>query len=112
MSVGPRPEERRDEQMQTHVAQVWADPIAHRDPEGLFHLGAACLDLADATADPDRRALLASVALSLLAYAGRNDGSVGSRIERLCERERARAENQAETARAIAELAAALRASP
>jgi hypothetical protein len=105
------PEERRDEQMQTHVAQVWADPIAHRDPEGLFHLGAACLDLADASADAERRGLLASIALSLLAYAGRNDGAVGSRIEQLCDRERARAENQAETARAIAELAATLRGS-
>jgi hypothetical protein len=95
--------------MQTHVAQVWADPIAHRDPEGLFHLGAACLDLADATADADRRGLLASVALSLLSYAGRNDRAVRSRIEQLCDRERSRAENRAETARALAELAAALR---
>jgi hypothetical protein len=110
-SAGP-PEERRDEQMLQHVAQVWAEPIADLDPAGLFRLGTACLDAADETTDADRRGLLASVAYSLLAYAGTREPAVGSDIVRLCAREQQAGENRPETARVIADLSAAIGTSP
>jgi hypothetical protein len=106
------PEERRNEQMLQHVAQVWAAPISDLDPAGLFRLGTACLDAADETADAARSGLLASVASSLLVYAGRHDDDVGARIRQLCEREQARQANRAETARVIEELPAAIGAPP
>src|SRR5690349_21661446 len=98
--------------MLQHVAQVWVAPIADLDPAGLFRLGAACLDAADASPDSGRRELLASVASSLLVYAGRNDGHVGARIGQLCAREQARQANRAETARVIDGLVAAIGAPP
>jgi hypothetical protein len=98
------PEERRDEQMQTHVAQVWAESIAGLDPPGLFRLGTACLDAADESTDADRAGLLASVAYSLLVYAGRHEHAVGVEIARLCDREQRARTNRPETARVIAEL--------
>jgi hypothetical protein len=98
------PEERRDGQMQTHVAQVWAESIADLDPPGLFRLGTACLDAADESTDADRAALLASVAYSLLAYAGRHEHAVAVEIARLCDRERRTGTNRPETARVIADL--------
>jgi hypothetical protein len=106
-SVEP-PEERRDEQMLQHVAQVWAAPIADLEPAGLFRLGAACLDAADASVDADRRGLLASVAYSLLSYAATQQQAVGVDIAKLCERERNAGSNWPETARVIADLGARL----
>lgn len=103
MALGEAPEERRGDVPSQHVAAVWAAPIADLDPVGLFQLGAACLDLAESTDDPERSALLAGVGFGLLVYAGSNDPDVGTHISRLCERER-RAEGRAETARVIADL--------
>jgi hypothetical protein len=102
------PEERRDEQMLQHVAQVWAEPIGDLDPAGLFRLGTACLDAADEAAEASRRGLLAAVASSLLAYAGSHDPAVEADILRLCEREQATGTNTPETARVIADLGARL----
>jgi hypothetical protein len=94
--------------MLQHVAQVWAAPIADLDPAGLFRLGAACLDAADASADAERSGLLASVAYSLLSYAGSREQAVGTDIARLCAREQQAGRNRPETARVIADLGAAL----
>src|SRR5262245_35958482 len=108
MSVDERHEDRRDDQMLSHAAQVWAESIADREPADLFRMGAACLDLADGATDADRRELLAAVAFSLLVYAGRHDAAIAARIEQLCERERARGENQAETSRVIQTVMSAI----
>jgi hypothetical protein len=107
-SVEP-PEERRDEYVLQHVAQVWAEPIADLDPAGLFRLGAACLDAADETDDAARSGLLASVAYSLLAYAGSREQAVGADILKLCEREQQVGGNNAETSRVIGALDSMLR---
>ena len=115
MSVGENPtdDDRRDpdHDLQQHVAQVWAAPIADLDVVGLFRLGTACLDVAEATADSERCALLSAVALSLLAYAGRKDKVVGEHIARLCDREQAAVGARAEIARVIAQLEEQFRAS-
>jgi hypothetical protein len=99
-------DDRRDpgHDVQQHVAQVWATSIADLDAAGLFRLGTACLDLAEATADPERCALLSSVALTLLVYAGGKETHVAEHIARLCNREQQAAEPRAEIARVIAEL--------
>ncbi len=114
MSVGENPleDERRDpgHDPQQHVAQVWAAPIADLDFDGLFRLGTACLDVAEATDDPERSALLCEVALTLLAYAGGKDPVVGEHIARLCDRELATVAPQSEIARVIAELERQFRA--
>jgi hypothetical protein len=94
------PEERRDEQMLQHVAQVWAAPIADLDSPGLFRLGTACLDAADESSDADRS--------HLLAYAGRHEPAVGADIARLCEREQLAGGNRPETARVLADLGSSL----
>jgi hypothetical protein len=108
----PMDDDRRDpdHDLNQHVAQVWAAPIADLDVVGLFRLGTACLDVADATADPERCALLSGVAFALLMYAGSNDKTIGASILRLCDRERARADRRTETARVIAELEEQFRA--
>ncbi len=112
MTVEEPPEERRDEYVLQHVAQVWAEPIADLDPAGLFRLGAACLDAADESPDADRAGLLASVAYALLAYAGGQEDAVGIDIARLCDREQQGGENRPETARVIADLGSLLPGDP
>ena len=108
MSAGENPtdDDRRDPDPypQQHVAQVWAAPIADLDEGGLFRLGTACLDVAEATADPERCALLSSVALALLVYAGSQDKLIREQIARMCEREQAAVERRAEITRVITEL--------
>jgi hypothetical protein len=108
VTVEESPEERRDEYVLQHVAQVWAEPIADLDPAGLFRLGTACLDAADESTDADRAGLLASVAYSLLVYAGGQEPAVGADIARLCDREQHAGTNRPETARVIADLGAIL----
>lgn len=100
-----RREERREDSMHQHVAQVWAAPLSDRGPVGLWRLGVACLDAADGSPEPARRELLASVARALLVYAAEHDPEVRAEIVKLCDRERGHGENEPETARVIAELA-------
>lgn len=114
MNVGENPmdEDRRepDHDLNQHVAQVWAAPIADLDVAGLFRLGTACLDVAETTADSERCALLSGVAFALLVYAGGKDKAIGGHIARLCDREQARTDRRAETAHVIAELEEQFRA--
>ena len=106
MTLGKSPDkDRREYDPHQHVARVWAAPIADLDPAGLFQFGTACLDLAEATAEPERCTLLCTVAFSLLEYAGTKDQVIGSRIARICDREKAVAEYRPEMARLIAKLA-------
>jgi hypothetical protein len=107
MNAGHEPiDDRRDpnEHVQMHVGQVWAAPIADADPVGLFHLGAACLDVAETAEDAARGALLASVASSLLLQAGGEDEAVAARIVGICARERTLTQRRPETARVLADL--------
>ena len=108
MSGGENPmdDDRRDPDPypQQHVAQVWAAPIADLDEGGLFRLGTACLDMAEATADSERCALLAGVAFALLEYSGSRDKLIGEQILRMCDREQAAVERRPEIARVITEL--------
>jgi hypothetical protein len=108
MTVGENPmdDDRRapGDDVQQHVAQVWAAPIADLDELGLFRLGTACLDVAEATPDPERCALLSEVAFALLTYTGAKNAVLREHIVRLCDREQQGAEPRPEIARVIAEL--------
>jgi hypothetical protein len=108
MNTGEQPfgEERRDASrvLEQHVAQVWATSIADHDGEGLFRLGTACLEVADATPDAGRRTLLSSVAYTLLLQAGSEDAVVGTRIVAICAREPGVGERGRETSQVIADL--------
>lgn len=102
MNAGENPldEDRRepDHDLNQHVAQVWAAPIADLDVAGLFRLGTACLDVAETTAYSERCTLLSGVAFALLVYAGGKDKEIGGHIARLCDRELVRADIKWKTA--------------
>jgi len=108
MNTGEQPlgEERRDASrvLEQHVAQVCAASIADHDGEGLFRLGTACLEVAEATLDAGRRRLLSSVAYTLLVHAGTEDAVIGTRIAGICAREAGIGERGRETAQVIADL--------